>query len=150
MKPEPTRTTTYGEVFFEPKYNWYEGDLSFGEQVINVILDIGKEPDWSEIPFSVVEDVGVRMAAFDRKCREYAADELLEGANEWLEDSDDEDKPEEYTREMFMELMELECMVIGPAGAIQMGYADGDMFWGHTIMVDVSADGEIVDADIAG
>lgn len=143
-----TRTTPYGDVTLNSKFHLYEGNLTFGESVINVLLDVGAEG--SEIPFAVLGEVGERMAAFDRECREYAADELLEGANDWLGDSDDEDKPAEYTREMFMELMALECIVIGPDGAIQMGYADGDMFWGHTIMVDVDADGVITYADIAG
>ena len=66
--------------------------------------------------------------------REYAADDLLSSANDWAEQMEDEE-PQEITKEQFMERMELESIEIRADGSFEFWFADGDMFYGHSIHV---------------
>ena len=75
-------------------------------------------------------------AEWDRRVREYAADDLLDSANDWAQDTGDEDEePEEITRKGFMERMELESIEITGNGGFTFWFSDGDMFYGHSICV---------------
>lgn len=145
-----TITTQYGTLTFNEKYKFYEGKFSTGDYTFYATADIPEDASEQTAVIGRIEMLAGDIASFDRKCRAYAAEVLLDSANEWLEDSDDEDKPDEYTEEMFMELMALESVDFRLDGGIQIYYNDGDMFWGHCIYVDVSPEGECLEADIAG
>lgn len=87
---------------------------------------------------------------FDQKNREFAAKELLDLANDWLEDNEDEDKPDKITKEMFIDNIKMSELCISPDGSITLFYDDGDMFWGHTIQIIIDENGNYDSADIAG
>jgi len=78
-------------------------------------------------------------ADWDKRVREYAAGELLELANDWAEESENEES-QEITREQFIERMELESVQISGDGAFEFWFSDGDMFYGHSIHVTGSLD----------
>lgn len=139
--------TEYGVLEFSTQYTWYEGNLTIDDKPIYVLIDMPEGNDTGVDSFGVFERVAKNLALIDETCREYSADELLDGANDWRADSDEEG---EYSRAEFMDLMELESFCINKDGSYQLGYADGDMFWGHSIMVDINVEGEIEYADIAG
>jgi hypothetical protein len=46
--------------------------------------------------------------------------------------------------------MSLESIVIYPSGGAEIYYGDGDLFWGHTILVGLTEDLSFRDATIAG
>lgn len=132
------------ELKYNERYSWYEGDVTIGQSIINVIIEETEEAE------ALLEKFKANFDTLDKSCREFAADELLEGANDWLDSNDDEDALEEYTRDMFLNLMAPESVFISKSGNYSMGYADGDMFFGHSIVVDASGDGQPEFADIAG
>ena len=74
-------------------------------------------------------------ADWDRRVREYAADELLELANDWSQDMDEDGGAVEVTREQFVERMELESIEVRADGSFQFWFGDGDLFYGHSIWV---------------
>lgn len=82
-------------------------------------------------------------AGWDRRVREYAADALLDSANDWAEDG-------EITREGFMERMELESIEVREDGAFEFWFADGDLFYGHSIHVSGDLEHGPDDADMEG
>lgn len=49
-----------------------------------------------------------------------------------------------------IESISINEMTVSPEGFVTLYYDDGDMFWGHSIEIDVEADGTVSDADIAG
>lgn len=81
--------------------------------------------------------------------REYASEKLLESANDWLEDND-EAEINEITKEMFMNFMKLDSISIYPQGYFQILFFDGDMFWGHSIIVNGNINGNLSLAEIVG
>ena len=86
---------------------------------------------------------------FDKKVKESAAKNLLDLANDWLQDND-EAETDEITKEMFIDSIEISEMTVSPDGSITLYYDDGDMFWGHAIEISVEPDGTVSDANIAG
>lgn len=83
---------------------------------------------------------------WDKRVRTYAAQNLTELANQWLQDSDEEP----ITEESFASRIEISEIVVSPNGNLTLHYYDDDMFWGHIITIDANIDGKIEDAGIAG
>ena len=119
--------------------NWFEAEVEWLGQPAR--LDIDREEDWD----ACVEKAKALMAdqkGWDEKVRSFAADQLLEQANDWAQDAagNEDGEPEEITREQFMERMELDAVQISADGRFEFWFNDGEMFWGHSIHVAGSLD----------
>ena len=119
--------------------NWFEAEVEWLGQPAR--LDIDREEDWD----ACVERAKALMAdqkGWDEKVRSFAAQELLEQANDWAQDAagNEDGEPEEITREQFMERMELDAVQISADGRFEFWFNDGDLFWGHAIHVTGSLD----------
>lgn len=104
--------------WFETEVNWLGGQIS---------LVFDAEEDRAEV-LQRAKTLLAGAASWDKRVREYAADDLLASANDWAED-------EEITREQFIQRMELESIEIRADGSFEFWFADGDMFYGHSIHV---------------
>lgn len=51
---------------------------------------------------------------------------------------------------MFIEYMELDTIRVYSDGDFNIFFFDGDMFWGHSIVVSGNINGELTSAEIAG
>lgn len=121
-----------GTFTLNRQVNWFETAVDWLGTEISLVFD--REGDRA----GCVRNARALLAGaadWDRRVREYAADELLESANDWTEDE------EEITREQFMERMEPESVEISGDGAFQFWFADGELFYGHSIHVTGSLDG---------
>lgn len=68
---------------------------------------------------------------WDDKTRKYAASKLISLKNDfWLEDNEGEMKESE-----FVSLISLEALVLYPDGSYSFWYRDGDIFFGHVIIL---------------
>lgn len=93
-----------------------------------------------------MEAATANLSALDDAARRYAAGELVEAKNDaWL----DEDE-EELTEIDFAGKMTLESVTLDEDGTLTFWYEDGDLFWGHTICVRQSAQGEWLSAEMMG
>jgi hypothetical protein len=75
--------------------------------------------------------------------RDYAAKKLLKLANEWSEG-------EKVTKEDIVSRMRLQAIEFYNDLSIGLYYDDGDLFWGHTITVDIDKNGKCTRAEIQG
>lgn len=119
--------------------NWFEAEVEWLGQPAR--LDIDREEDWD----ACVEQAKALMddqKGWDEKVRSFAADQLLEQANDWAQDAagNEDGEPEEITREQFMERLELDAVQISADGRFEFWFNDGEMFWGHSIHVTGSLD----------
>lgn len=114
-----------GTFTLNRQVDWFETELDWLGTTISLTFD--KDEDRTET-LQKAKDLLAAAAGWDRRVREYAADELLASANDWAED-------EEITREQFMERMELESIEIRADGSFEFWFADGEMFYGHSIHV---------------
>lgn len=114
-----------GTFTLNRQVNWFETNVDWLGTEISLVFD--REEDRA----ACIQNAKVLLAAanhWDKRVREYAADELVSLANDWAED-------EEVTREQFMERMEPESIEVRADGAFEFWFADGEMFYGHSIHV---------------
>ncbi|WP_257913131.1 DUF2262 domain-containing protein [Campylobacter lari] len=81
----------------------------------------------------------------DKKIKEYIASQLLEEANNYNEDAD----KDEIDEKQFAKFLTFESIAIRSKG-IDFYVDDGDVFWGHVIIVESDFDFNFKDAYIVG
>lgn len=86
------------------------------------------------------------QAEWSKRVKEFAADRLLPVKNEyWLQDNE-----AELSREDFISRMTLEEISVDESGAFSFWHDDGDLFWGHSILINGDLTEGLTDADIPG
>lgn len=134
-----------GEFTLNRSYNWFEGQVVWLGEQASVLVDI--EEGASDAPelFAKLDAMVADAAGWDAKVRDFAADELLENANDWCED-----EGEEITRLDFMHRIGTPSIHLCADGSGDFSFGDDDMFYGHVIVVGFEADGEFSEAVIEG
>ena len=139
-----------GSFALDREFSWFEGSINWNGVDANVYLETDEEDgDTAKQAMKVLKRVVDNIVENDIKYREFAAEELTELANEWMDASDEIDT-EEITKEIFMKRMEMSEIMVSSNGSLSLFYNDDDMFWGHVIEIDVDSSGEIINAHIAG
>lgn len=139
-----------GSFALDREFSWFEGSINWNGIDANVYLETDEEDgDTAKQAMKVLKRVVDNIVENDIKYREFAAEELTELANEWMDASDEIDS-EEITKEIFMKRMEMSEIMVNSDGSLSLLYNDDDMFWGHVIEIDVDSSGKIISAYIAG
>lgn len=134
-KPVTLEAEGLGTFTLNRQVNWFEAEVDWLGTQVSLSFDREDEAEM-ERSQDTARALLAGAADWDRRVREYAADELLDLANDWAEESGDEDEEAQpVTREQFMERMELEAVQVEPDGSFEFWFADGDMFYGHSIHV---------------
>ncbi len=120
-----------GTFTLNRQVDWFETEVDWLDGPISLVFDAGE--DRAEV-LQRARTLLAGAADWDKRIRAYAADDLLASANDWAEQMEDEE-PQEITREQFMDRMELESIEIRADGGFHFWFADGDMFYGHSIHV---------------
>jgi hypothetical protein len=120
-----------GTFTLNRQVDWFETEVDWLGGPISLVFDAGE--DRAEV-LQRARTLLAGAADWDKRIRAYAADDLLASANDWAEQMEDEE-PQEITREQFMDRMELESIEIRADGGFHFWFADGDMFYGHSIHV---------------
>ena len=120
-----------GTFTLNRQVDWFETEVDWLGGPISLVFDAGE--DRAEV-LQRARTLLASAADWDKRVRAYAADDLLASANNWAEQMEDEE-PQEITREQFMDRMELESIEIRADGGFHFWFADGDMFYGHSIHV---------------
>lgn len=82
---------------------------------------------------------------WDDKARKYAAEELTDTANHWLEEGE-----EEITKEDFAKRLDISEVCVSADGTFEIFYHDDDMFGGHAVIVSGTIEDGIEYAEMAG
>lgn len=135
-----------GKFTLERSVSWFEGKCDWCGSQCNMCLvtddEFGSTAENAEkFLLSIYEDV----AAADDKYREFAADEMLECANDWVDDEEDE-----ISKEEFKKRLSIDAVIISPEGEITLYYNDGGMFGQHQIEITANINGDMISVDIAG
>lgn len=134
-----------GTLTFNEWHQWFETKYQAQGNAFEIYIDIDNRAATLEI-LPLVRAVLCRLATIDGAMREFAAAQLLELKNDnWRE----EDQPE-VTKDDFMYRISIEAISFNEDGEYEIWYADGDLFWGHSIMVSVDRKGRPVRTDIHG
>ena len=143
--------TAVGEFTLNRNYNWFEGKVDWLGGQADVLVDVEEGADDAPELFAKLEAMVANAAEWDCRVRDCAADELLEGANDWQADSDDEgEESAEITREDFKRRIGAPSIHLYGDGTGDFGFGDDDMFYGHFIVVYFDENGEFTEATIEG
>lgn len=111
-----------------------------------VKLRLGAEPDQLAPVMDRARKITTDLKNYDRKAREYMCRMMLQLKNEtWLDDGE-----QPLTAEQFMSALILSSISFSTSNKVEFFYDDGDIFWGHTVIVDMDAKDEFTDTTLAG
>ena len=140
-----------GIFALDREFSWYEGEVDKNGISVLVYMETDEEDgDTAETAMRTAAAFFTDFEKQDKKYRSFAAGQLTGLANDWLEEDDSEDKPDEITKDVFTERIEISEITFCSDGGLTLYYSDDDMFWGHSIEVTVDASGEPESANIVG
>ncbi|BAB72881.1 DUF2262 domain-containing protein [Anabaena sp. FACHB-709] len=134
-----------GELRYDTKFDCYEGQVVFYETQLSISISIEDN--------NKLESILTRASSFVRHLKhyaknaeEYAVKKLLELKNEtWLDEDEIFLTPEDFKNRMM-----LEGLVFSPDGEVAFYYNDGNLFFGHCILITMDKDNCFIDAGISG
>ena len=141
-----------GEMTFDESLGSFEGEILINGENVDFGISVDDIND-KETVERLISDFKKFIADFDKwdkRIREFAAKALTDNANDWLQDSlEDDEEFVEITEEKFAERMVLNSIGFDENG-FDVYYDDDDMFWGHCILVYGTLENGIEEAQIAG
>jgi hypothetical protein len=135
-----------GMLRYEEDYDWYDGKLKVQTSNISIRLLTDAENSVASALKRATNLVG-ELEYYARLAKEYAAEGLLQLKNETWFDDEDEDP---LTPDRFQQRMTLESIHIDSEGEVSFYHNDGDLFWGHCILVTMNSENRFIGAEIAG
>ncbi|SCW74009.1 hypothetical protein SAMN04487970_103760 [Paenibacillus tianmuensis] len=141
----PIQDDGLGTLTFYELLQQFETTVWANDHSFDLVIHIdSREEALALLP--AVRGIIARLEAIDSKARAFAADELLELKNDnWLVEDE-----EPVTKKDFVQRMSIETIAFDEDGAFEIWFADGDLFWGHSIMVSMNSEGEPEDAGMHG
>ena len=131
------------------EYDHFSGDVQWcGTQSrLTLSTDTGNG-ETADGALAAWRELCAQQKLWDKKARICAAEQLLESANDWQKD-DDEDAPPITADEFMRRIGEPDISVDGK-GNLSFLYDDDEMFWGHVIFVEGTLTDGFTEATIAG
>lgn len=131
-----------GTLEWDDTINWYCGEVQVATASFDLILNADEVPSALLRAKQIVEN----FEQYRKMIAEYAVEGLLELKNDvWL--GEDE---KEFSAEEFKAKMTLKTITVESDGDVIFWHHDGDLFWGHSIMVCIDASDNCTDIDIPG
>jgi hypothetical protein len=149
MKPVFYKDELLGEFELDKSVKLFSKRISWANEEGNLYFDWHEVKNIMESSLKTAYTLFKDQNEWNNKVRIYASEELVDLANDWLQDND-EAEIDEITKEMFIDFMKLDSISVSPDGDFEIYFFDGDMFWGHTIIVSGNVNGDFYSAEIAG
>ncbi len=144
-KPVIYEDDLLGTFNYDRRLKWFKNSILWVNKKIDVSLSIEKMEDLD----SVIKTLHILyndQTNWNNKVVDYATSDLLPLKNDcWLEEDE-----VEITEEQFKERMELESITVFNDGSFEFWHSDGDLFWGHSIVIYGNIIDGPTDADIPG
>lgn len=145
IKPVETSDPSIGRLILNRSLGWFEGQVKWLGKTIDIALSADGELD-TQAAIGAAKVLLDSMLEWSQRINDVAVSELLHLKNQcWL----DEDEQEIGTTE-FLNRMQLTAMTVYPDGSFEFWHDDGELFWGHSILVSGSLAEGVTDASIAG
>ncbi len=145
LVPVIVQSPTFGALVLNRRGGQYEGNAQWCGVDVRLSLSCADLTNPSTA-IAIAESVFGAQEEWDKRVKEFAAERLLELKNDsWLED-----EQEELSREDFMSHMKLQEISVEESGDFGLWHDDGDLFFGHTILVSGNLERGLTDAGIHG
>lgn len=127
----------------------FETTIQWGKQECLLYFNLGEEEEIND-SLQTARRLVQEQTKWDSSIKSFAANKLIELAKDWQEQDDSDENQEEITHDQFINRISLESLQAYPNGEFEAYYHDGDLFWGHVILVTGNINGTFKDAHIAG
>lgn len=145
MKPVDYEDRVLGTFALDKRVDTFEKKVDWQGRSVNLTFDNGTDEEIAE-GLRTCYEIMNNVSEWDNKVRKFAAEQLLELKNEnWIDEDEDE-----LTKEEFMTRISVRSISAMPEGEMEFWLDDGDIFWGHSIVVSGSVDGGLEDAEMCG
>jgi hypothetical protein len=145
LKPVELTDPVVGKLTLNRSVDDFEGNIAWVGKQIGLKISVYGGVD----PLDSLRTAKVLLANMETwaaRVNDYAVAKLLELKNDsWLDEGE-----RHITREEFIRRMHLESITVYPEGKFEFWHNDGDLFWGHSILVSGSLSEGLTDADIPG
>jgi hypothetical protein len=123
-------TVRFGDLVFEPDLDWFMGTTLWNGQEIRIVFPVNQKTI-NDSALAAAQTLWSEQVQWQQSIQTYAIYALLGIKNsDWLEDDEDE-----LTAEVFGSRITLETISVATNGEFEFWYNDGDLFWGHSIVV---------------
>ena len=165
LKPVFYEDKIFGKMELDKRVDTFESRINWMESNVHIMINNNKDENVIKDCISTAHELYNNQKKWNEKILNYSAQELLDLANDWYEDSreeyyedfdpnfEEEDpffKYEEILKERFIELIEISEICVESDGNFSIFCSDGDIFLGHCIIVSGNINGEFKDAVMAG
>lgn len=134
-----------GRLTYNPRYEWYEGSLTVDDQPVGLSIAYVAPPQFAPQLARVEQQLQTR---FWEPMLVAMTDKMLALKNDaWLDDDEDE---QELSEEAFRQRITLSDVVFYADGSAAIYCDDDEMFFGHTIEIQVNKNGEFRTAQLVG
>jgi hypothetical protein len=125
---------------------WFEGKVSWLNNTIDIYLEVSvdNQKTWKSA-LNYLRKYWSQQTQFDLELKQYAAEQLLELANDWQEETSNK-----ITIPEFINRISLSTLSISSGGKFKFDFLDGNIFLGHSIRVSGSNRKGIISAEIVG
>lgn len=145
LQPVTVDTARFGTLLLDRASGHYVGTASWCGAPVRLTLACA-DPEQPAAALAAAESLFDLEQPWNARALDFAAAQLLATKNgAWL--AEDEAA---LTREQFIACMALVDISVDACGDFFFLYEDGDLFWGHAIVVRGRLDSGLSDADIAG
>ena len=135
----------FGTLTFNPHVDWYEATAMWVGQKIRLSLSASDDVSL-QAALQTATELWNDQSTWNQRIQEYAVQELLDLKNSaWLEEGENSLSSDDFTSRM-----SLESITVSPDGKFDFWHDDGDLFWGHSILVSGTLNDGPTDADIPG
>ena len=143
-KPVYYKDEELGNFELDKSIDMFSKDIEWNDDNISVLFkNIDEEVNKRSV--AIIRKIFTNKKDIDKKLKDYISENMLEDANNW---NDDADKPH-INKEDFSKLITLASITISE-DIITFWFDDGDIFWGHSIVVESDYDFNFTDAHIEG
>ncbi|MEI0603576.1 DUF2262 domain-containing protein [Brachyspira alvinipulli] len=144
-KPVYYKDEELGDFELDKSINCFEKNMSwtYNNDISVLFDDIDEEVNKKSV--DIIKKIFANKKDIDKKLKDYISENMLEDANNW---NDDAEKPH-INKEDFTKLIALTSITISE-DIITFWFDDGDIFWGHSIVVESDYDFNFEDAHIEG
>lgn len=136
------------------KDNTYEGEIDWlGTEVFVDLETDGPDSHTADAALKILRKIAEETAQWDRRLRQYAAEEMSDGDGKvevWEGDEDSDDGYSYLTKEEFISRISMGFIHINKDGTIAFYYDTDGMFTDHNLEIRADISGEILCADLCG
>lgn len=138
----------FGRFTLDRRVDWFEAEVSWNSAPVRLAISCDSSRD-SAPGLAVANALWNDAAEWARRVSEFAIEQLLPLKNDCWLDEDGEDE-QELDDAAFLARMSLQSITIYGDGALEFWHDDGDLFFGHSILVSGTLSGGLTDANIPG